>query len=90
MDILNPWPVTLYILSVYILFVYMYEYGLGPADSSVDYFMAKRYYDLSLKYREVTDRNSNKIPINLALLRLRLKFLFNKKKFNVNNMQSVK
>lgn len=64
---------------------YMYEYGLGPADSSVDYFMAKRYYDLSLKYRDVTDRNSNKIPINLALLRLRLKFLFNKKKFSVNN-----
>lgn len=63
---------------------YMYEYGLGP-DNAVDYFMAKRYYDLSLKYRDMTEKNSNKIPINLALLRLRLKFLFNKKKFNTNN-----
>lgn len=60
---------------------YMYEYGLGPTENSVDYFMAKRYYDLSLKYRDNTNRDANKIPINLALLRLRLKYLFNRKKF---------
>lgn len=56
---------------------YMFEYGLGPANKTVDYFMAKRYYDLSLKYQELSYRN--KVPINLALLRLRLKYLFNRK-----------
>lgn len=49
----------------------MYEYGLGPINNTVDFHMAKRYYDLSLKYR-----HSNRIPINMALLRLRLKYLF--------------
>ncbi|CAH2351582.1 ERAD-associated E3 ubiquitin-protein ligase component Hrd3p [[Candida] railenensis] len=50
----------------------MYEYGLGPINNTVDFFMAKRYYDLSLKYNK-----NNKIPVNIALLRLRLKYLFN-------------
>ncbi|CAK7894905.1 ERAD-associated E3 ubiquitin-protein ligase component Hrd3p [[Candida] anglica] len=52
----------------------MYEYGLGPGNT-VDYFMAKRYYDLSLKYG-----GKNKIPVNLALLKLRLKYIFSRQK----------
>lgn len=65
---------------------YMYEYGLGSANNTVDYFMAKRYYDLSIKYRQ--DHNArlssskrrgktNTYPVSIALLRLRLKFLWN-------------
>lgn len=67
---------------------YMYEYGLGPVNNSVDYFLAKRYYDLSLERKVSTDMmktgsyKTNVVPINLALLRLRLKFLFNRKKFS--------
>lgn len=58
---------------------YMYEYGLGSANNTVDFFMAKRYYDLSVKYyQESTFANrekGNSYPISLALLRLRLKLL---------------
>lgn len=67
---------------------YMYEYGLGPLNNTVDYFMAKRYYDQSLHDKAELGRASkytdklNTIPINLALLRLRIKFLFNKSKYN--------
>lgn len=72
---------------------YMYEYGLGPVNNSVDYFMAKRYYDSSLELKKQislvskTKDNSkvNTVPINLALLRLRLKFLFNKKKYSAQS-----
>lgn len=59
---------------------YMYEYGLVPINNSVDFFMAKRYYDLSLKYKteEEIDKKQpiNKLYISLALLRLRFKYLF--------------
>lgn len=67
---------------------YMYEYGLGPMNNTVDYFMAKRYYDQSLRYKVELGRSAkfadklNTIPINLALLRLRLKFLFSGTKYN--------
>lgn len=67
---------------------YMYEYGLGPVNNSVDYFLAKRYYDLSLERKVSNDvmktgnYKTNVVPINLALLRLRLKFLFNRKKLS--------
>ncbi|ODV68786.1 HCP-like protein [Hyphopichia burtonii NRRL Y-1933] len=69
---------------------YMYEYGLGPVNNSVDYFMAKRYYDNSLQLKRVSAESKsdllmpkvNTVPINLALLRLRLKFLFNKKEYS--------
>lgn len=68
---------------------HMYEYGLGTVNNSVDYFMAKRYYDLSIQYKEELDAKleitSNHIPINWALLRLRFKYLFNKKKFKNNH-----
>lgn len=63
---------------------YMYEYGLVPVNNSVDYFMAKRFYDASLQ--KLKDRagakkaNINSVPLNLALLRLRLKYLFTHKK----------
>lgn len=65
----------------------MYEYGIGPANNSVDYFMAKRYYDFSLKYNEMLNHAklespsqfvSGKTHIDWALLRLRLKYLFNR------------
>lgn len=63
----------------------MYEYGLGPVNDSVDYFMAKRYYDLSIDIKknleDKTSKLSNKTPINWALLRLRLKYVFNRKQF---------
>ncbi|KAG7662478.1 HRD3 [[Candida] subhashii] len=68
----------------------MYEYGIGPVNNSIDYFMAKRYYDSSLQYKEQSDIEAklmsksltySKAHINLALLRLRLKYLFNKKAF---------
>lgn len=59
---------------------YMYEYGLGPINNTVDYFMAKRFYDLSLLYQGDDymrlHASKNKVPINLALLRLRLKYMF--------------
>ncbi|KAK6458345.1 responsible for ER-associated degradation of numerous ER-resident protein [Scheffersomyces xylosifermentans] len=64
---------------------HMYEYGLGPVNNTVDFFMAKRYYDSSLEFKIASDKrkgvSSNKIPINWALLRLRLKYLFNRDKF---------
>ncbi|ODV78889.1 HCP-like protein [Suhomyces tanzawaensis NRRL Y-17324] len=63
---------------------YMYEYGLGTLNNSVDFFMAKRYYDLSMEYKEKTledPKLSHFIPIQWALIRLRLKYLFNKNKF---------
>lgn len=67
---------------------YMYEYGLGSANNTVDYYMAKRYYDLSIKYRQDhnallktslrrTRDKTNTYPVSIALLRLRLKFLWN-------------
>lgn len=63
----------------------MYEYKLGPVNKTLDYFMAKRYYDLSLKYKqkkdEYTHTISNKIPITLSLLRLKYKYLLHKKSF---------
>ncbi|KAL6453969.1 HRD3 ERAD-associated E3 ubiquitin-protein ligase component HRD3 [Candida maltosa Xu316] len=68
----------------------MYEYGMGPVNDSVDYFMAKRYYDSSLQYKEKFDfeqKNSfskvtfSKSHIDWALLRLRFKYLFNRKAF---------
>lgn len=67
---------------------YMYEYGLGSANNSVDYYMAKRYYDLSIKYRQdynavlggmqLLGHKANTYPVSIALLRLRLKVLWNK------------
>ncbi|KAI5962952.1 HRD3 [Candida pseudojiufengensis] len=68
----------------------MYEYGFGSANNTTDYFLAKRYYDLSLQYKEKFDfdRKSSQTKsaysnahINWALFRLRLKYLFNKKSF---------
>lgn len=65
----------------------MYEYGLGTENRSVDYFLAKRYYDQSLQYKEKSDLDHRTIHlkptyssahINWALLRLRFKHLFNK------------
>lgn len=53
---------------------YMYEHGLGVANNTIDYFMAKRYYDLSLKYR-VARTKENNIPIYFALLKIRIKYL---------------
>lgn len=53
----------------------MYEYGLGPLNNSADYFMAKRYYDFSADY---SASSTNRMAISYALLRLRLKYLFNK------------
>ncbi|KAK6202569.1 putative hmg-CoA reductase degradation protein [Scheffersomyces amazonensis] len=64
---------------------YMYEYGLGPSDSMIDYFMAKRYYDLSIQYQIQFNKVLNKSAVNWALLRLRMKYLFNKKKFKSNS-----
>lgn len=68
---------------------YMYEYGLGSANNTVDYYMAKRYYDFSIKYRQdhnaalrslprKTAEKANIYPVSLALLRLRLKLLWNR------------
>lgn len=61
----------------------MYEYGLGPANTSIDYHMAKRYYDLSFEFKNEHDhfhgKSSNKLAINLAVLRLRMKYMFSKK-----------
>ncbi|RCK58175.1 ERAD-associated E3 ubiquitin-protein ligase component HRD3 [Candida viswanathii] len=68
----------------------MYEYGYGPVNDSVDYFMAKRYYDSSLQYKEKFDYERREIHskvtysrshIDWALLRLRFKYLFNRKAF---------
>lgn len=68
----------------------MYEYGYGPVNDSVDYFMAKRYYDSSLQYKEKFDferrEQQSKLTysrahIDWALLRLRFKYLFNRKAF---------
>lgn len=62
---------------------YMYEYGLGSPNNTVDYFMAKRYYDMARKYykeRDVghhtADSKASTFPVTLALLRLRFKMLF--------------
>ncbi|GEQ69033.1 hypothetical protein JCM33374_g2704 [Metschnikowia sp. JCM 33374] len=62
---------------------YMYEYGLGCANNTPDFYMAKRYYDLSIKYYQDVNaiqvtRNTkpNTYTIGFALLRLRLRFLF--------------
>ncbi|KAI3407090.2 HRD3 [Candida oxycetoniae] len=69
----------------------MYEYGLGPTNNTVDYFLAKRYYDQSLQYREkieyerqlpTSKLSYTKVHISWALLRLRFKYLFNRKAFN--------
>lgn len=67
---------------------YMYEYGLGSANNTVDYYMAKRYYDLSIKYRQdhntllgfmqLLGHSANTYPVSIALLRLRLKALWNR------------
>lgn len=61
---------------------YMYEYGLGTANNTVDFYMAKRYYDLSVKhyqeYKILNKDKGNSYPISLALLRLRLKLLLSK------------
>lgn len=60
---------------------YMYEYGLGSVNNTVDFFMAKRYYDLSVRYYQEYKSNGekgNSYPISLALLRLRLKLLLRK------------
>lgn len=62
---------------------YMYEYGYGPANNSVDYSMAKRHYDGSLQFLKSNTNNHksnhNTIPVNLALLRVRLKHFFSGK-----------
>lgn len=70
---------------------YMYEYGIGTHDNTPDFYMAKRYYDLSIKYYHeataaaadavykghvITTMPPNTYAISFALLRLRLKFLF--------------
>lgn len=62
---------------------YMYEYGLGSPNSTIDYFMAKRYYDMSRKYytdkdlsQQITEAKASTFPVTLALLRLRFKMLF--------------
>ncbi|KAI5962759.1 HRD3 [Candida theae] len=69
----------------------MYEYGLGSENHSVDYFLAKRYYDQSLQYKEKSDleRQTQQLKptyssahINWALLRLRFKHLFNRNSAN--------
>ncbi|KAI5968533.1 HRD3 [Candida margitis] len=63
----------------------MYEYGLGAENHSVDYFLAKRYYDQSLQYKGKFDLDRqtqllkptySSAHINWALLRLRFKYLF--------------
>ena len=62
----------------------MYEYGLGPEDFTIDYFLAKRYYDQSLQYKEKNDIDQalfmkpkySSAHIHWALLRLRFKHLF--------------
>ncbi|KAI5956730.1 HRD3 [Candida jiufengensis] len=68
----------------------MYEYGVGSASNTTDYFLAKRYYDLSLQYKEKFDYDRKNAQtksvysnahINWALLRLRFKYLFNRKAF---------
>ncbi|KAF8002142.1 hypothetical protein HF325_003107 [Metschnikowia pulcherrima] len=63
----------------------MYEYGLGLHNKSADYYMAKRYYDLSSKYyldlsmtHLTHDTKPNTYAISFALLRLRLKLLFSR------------
>lgn len=64
----------------------MYEYGFNNASQTKDYFMAKRYYDLSVQYTQEIEiftkskRNDkrNVYPMSLALLRLRLKLLFSR------------
>lgn len=58
---------------------YMYEHGLGVVNGTVDYFMAKRYYDLSLTYKELHGITTNNIPIYFTLLKLRIKYLFSGK-----------
>lgn len=67
---------------------YMYEHGLGSANNTVDYYMAKRYYDFSIKYKQdhnaanrsprKTSEKANTYPVGLALLRLRLKLIWNR------------
>lgn len=69
---------------------YMYEYGMGSANNTVDYYMAKRYYDLSIKYRQdynslddsmkLSGQTANTYPVSIALLRLRLKVLWSRDK----------
>lgn len=54
---------------------YMYEQGLGPLNNTVDYFLAKRFYDLSLSYMQQQGIHKNSVPVSLALLRLRLKYM---------------
>lgn len=62
---------------------YMYEYGLGSPNNTKDYYMAKRYYDLSRKYTkdrdlsQISQIKASTFPVTLALLRLRFKMLFN-------------
>lgn len=60
----------------------IYEYGLGPANNTIDYHMAKRFYDLSSQFKSEHDhyygKSSNKLAIHLAVLRLRLKYMFSR------------
>lgn len=66
---------------------YMYEHGLGVVDGTVDYYMAKRYYDLSLKYSE-KGFDTNQIPIYFTLFKLRLKYLLWGKKNKLDTDQN--
>ena len=72
----------------------MYENGLVPGDNTTDYYLAKRYYDQSLQLREKMDLERHlsgskislsKAHINWALLRLRFKYLFNRKAFKTHD-----
>lgn len=56
----------------------MYEYGYGPSSGTPDYYLAKRYYDLSILYRSLLTKDmlGVKFSISWALLRLRLKYIF--------------
>lgn len=70
---------------------YIYEYGLTN-DKSIDFFMAKRYYDLSLRYLEKYNAGYqiSKTPVHFALLRLRLKFLFGRSNHTTANLNNEK
>ncbi|KAF3992916.1 hypothetical protein FT663_00826 [Candidozyma haemuli var. vulneris] len=67
---------------------HMYEYGRGSANATVDFHMAKRYYDLSVKYTLQSPffriSRLNTYAMSLALLRLRVKLLFSRDKKDVD------
>ncbi|KAG7191851.1 ERAD-associated protein [Scheffersomyces spartinae] len=71
---------------------YMYEYGYGPANNTVDYSMAKRNYDecfYHINRRSHEQKTQlNTIPVNLALLRVRLKHFFSSTKNDLNKSSS--